>query len=107
VGGMLRVPSPTARPARHAPATWNVNSRRSRLSRSGLAWSGQRPDVPLPSGNQGRGPCCSREAFEARLQRCHQRSEGYNGVAILSHTPPGDVKVGFGALLPGDGAPDP
>jgi exodeoxyribonuclease III len=82
-------------------ATWNVNSVRSRLDRV-LGWTGrERPDVLCFQEIKTTDELFPAAAFEELGYHVETFGQPtYNGVAILSRTPPADVTRG----LPGDAA---
>jgi exodeoxyribonuclease-3 len=84
-------------------ATWNVNSVRTRLDQV-VAWLQQeRPEVLCLQETKVTDELFPRAAFEALgYQVVISGQKAYNGVAMLSLLPLGDVQIGFEALLPGD-----
>src|SRR5215213_11078586 len=78
-------------------ATWNVNSIRARQARV-LAWlAAHRPTILCLQETKVPDDAFPRAAFEAagyHMTAAGQRS--YNGVALLSRTPPVDVVRQFG-----------
>src|SRR5438309_2364847 len=77
-------------------ATWNINSIRARKERV-LAWvTAQQPDVLCLQETKVTDDTFPRADFEAlgyHVATSGQRT--YNGVAILSRTPPGEVSRAF------------
>jgi exodeoxyribonuclease III len=77
-------------------ATWNVNSIKVRLPQL-LEWLAQaRPDVVCLQELKTEEPGFPREALEAAgYTSAVSGQKTYNGVAILSRTPPGEVVAGI------------
>jgi exodeoxyribonuclease III len=78
-------------------ATWNVNSIRARRERV-LAWlEARRPDVLCMQETKVKDPDFPAAEFDALGYRLTLWGQSpYNGVAILSRGPAGDVARGFG-----------
>jgi exodeoxyribonuclease-3 len=85
-------------------ASWNVNSVRTRLHQV-LAWLQQeQPDVLCLQETKVDDPLFPHGAFDELGYGCAiSGQKAYNGVALLSRLPLEDVRIGFGAVLPGDG----
>jgi exodeoxyribonuclease III len=86
-------------------ASWNVNSVRTRLDQV-LAWLQQeQPEVLCLQETKVDDPLFPHQAFaELGYSAAISGQKAYNGVALLSREPLEDVRIGFSALLPGDGA---
>ncbi|QVL53788.1 MAG: exodeoxyribonuclease III [Cyanobium sp. M30B3] len=86
-------------------ASWNVNSVRTRLDQV-LAWLQQeQPEVLCLQETKVDDPLFPHQAFAALgYSAAISGQKAYNGVALLSRQPLEDVRIGFSALLPGDGA---
>jgi exodeoxyribonuclease-3 len=85
-------------------ASWNVNSVRTRLDQV-LAWLRQeRPEVLCLQETKVDDPLFPHQAFaELGYSAAISGQKAYNGVALLSRQPLEDVRIGFSALLAGDG----
>ena len=85
-------------------ASWNVNSVRTRLDQV-LAWLRQeRPEVLCLQETKVDDPLFPHQAFaELGYSAAISGQKAYNGVALLSRHPLEDVRIGFSALLAGDG----
>jgi exodeoxyribonuclease-3 len=82
-------------------ATWNVNSVRTRLEQV-VAWLEQeKPEVLCLQETKVDDSGFPAEAFAALgYETAFSGQKAYNGVAILSHLPLEDVRIGLDALLP-------
>ena len=85
-------------------ASWNVNSVRTRLDQV-LAWLRQElPEVLCLQETKVDDPLFPHQAFaELGYRAAISGQKAYNGVALLSRQPLEDVRIGFSALLAGDG----
>ena len=85
-------------------ASWNVNSVRTRLDQV-LAWLRQElPEVLCLQETKVDDPLFPHQAFaELGYSTAISGQKAYNGVALLSRQPLEDVRIGFSALLAGDG----
>ncbi|MFM7754089.1 MAG: exodeoxyribonuclease III [Cyanobium sp.] len=85
-------------------ASWNVNSVRTRLDQV-QAWLRQeRPEVLCLQETKVDDPLFPHQAFaELGYSAAISGQKAYNGVALLSRQPLEDVRIGFSALLAGDG----
>jgi exodeoxyribonuclease-3 len=85
-------------------ASWNVNSVRTRLDQV-LAWlEREQPDVLCLQETKVDDPLFPHGAFSALgYGAAISGQKAYNGVALLSRQPLEDVRIGFAALLEGDG----
>jgi exodeoxyribonuclease-3 len=85
-------------------ASWNVNSVRTRLDQV-LAWLRQeRPEVLCLQETKVDDPLFPHQVFaELGYSAAISGQKAYNGVALLSRQPLEDVRIGFSALLAGDG----
>ncbi len=85
-------------------ASWNVNSVRTRLDQV-QAWLRQElPEVLCLQETKVDDPLFPHQAFaELGYSAAISGQKAYNGVALLSRQPLEDVRIGFSALLAGDG----
>lgn len=85
-------------------ASWNLNSIRSREAHL-LRWLGEaQPDLVGLQETKVEDSLFPRAGLEAAgYQAAISGQKSYNGVALLSRQPLEDLRIGFEALLPGDG----
>ncbi len=82
-------------------ATWNVNSIRTRLEHVLRYWEARRPDVLCLQEIKVEDDAFPRGPFEERgLHVAVAGQKAYNGVAIVSSRPLGNITVGFPHLPP-------
>ncbi|MFN7898262.1 MAG: exodeoxyribonuclease III [Synechococcaceae cyanobacterium] len=81
-------------------ASWNVNSVRTRLEHIREWLAAERPEVLCLQETKVADPLFPHEAFQALgYSAAISGQKAYNGVAILSHLPIEDVRIGFSSLL--------
>ncbi|MCP5405333.1 MAG: exodeoxyribonuclease III [Pseudomonadaceae bacterium] len=77
-------------------ASWNVNSLRTRMGHVLAWWDAHQPDVLLLQETKVADEMFPRAPFEERgLHVAIHGQKSYNGVAIVSRHPLGDVEQGF------------
>ena len=85
-------------------ASWNVNSVRTRLEQVRAWLAVEQPDVLCLQETKVDDPLFPLQAFaELGYSAAISGQKAYNGVALLSRQPLEDVRIGFAALLEGDG----